>query len=238
MEQINVDQPIPQPSNAGLEEIRNQIQGIGELVEQQIADAVTAMVEDDTRLANLVVGNDYKVNGLELATEQQCIEFLIHQHPPTNDLRLIMAVIKTINDLGRINDEAIGLGYMVLSRTAKAGINRCYVQVEQLGNHVRGMLHDAMHAFMDSNHEEAMQIWQQELRIEKECEGITRQLITYILEDQRSIARALDIIGTVRALQRIGQRAGNICKSVINLVKGRAVRRTSLAAPIYSEVTR
>ncbi len=228
MTNMNIGHHISQQYNEELEAIRNRVLSMGGEVEQQLANAVTALVEGNGELAESVVSSDYKVNALEVAIDEDCSRVLARRQPAAGDLRLIVAVIKTITDLERIGDEAERIGRMALHLGDNAATDKHYTQIEHLGNHVRAMMHDALDAFARMDTEQAVRVWQEDRKVDQEYEAIMRQLITYMMEDPRSIPQVLDVIWSARALERIGDRASNICEYVIYLVKGKDVRHTSL----------
>lgn len=228
MEKKGIGQHISQQFNAELEDIRNRVLTMGGLVEQQIADAMVAMVEGDDRIAEVVINNDYKVNAMEVALDEECNRVLARRQPTAGDLRLVVAVIKTITDLERIGDEAERIARMSLHDASREEGRVHPVQIEHLGDQVRLMVHNALDAFARMDTELAVQIWREDLKVDKEYEAIMRQLITFMMEDPRSIPRVLDIMWSARSLERIGDRARNICEYVIYLVKGKDVRHTSL----------
>lgn len=228
MEKSGIGQHISQQFNAELQDIRNRVLTMGGLVEQQIADAMTAMVEGDDRLADQVVTNDFKVNAMEVALDEECNRVLARRQPAAGDLRLVMAVIKTITDLERIGDEAERIARMgkQVAASDEGGVQPD--QIQHLGDQVRHMLHNALDAFARMDTALAVQVWREDFKVDKEYEAILRQLITFMMEDPRSIPRVLDIMWSARAIERIGDRARNICEYVIYLVKGKDVRHTSL----------
>lgn len=228
MEKMGLGQHISQQFNAELEDIRNRVLTMGGLVEQQIADALTAMVEGDERMADIVINNDYKVNAMEVALDEECNRVLARRQPAAGDLRLVMAVIKTITDLERIGDEAERIARMAQHLAGNEDNRSHPVQIQHLGEQVRNMVHKALDAFARMDPELAVLVWREDLKVDSEYEAIVRQLITFMMEDPRSIPRVLDIMWAARSIERIGDRARNICEYVIYLVKGKDVRHTSL----------
>lgn len=228
MEKTSLGQHISQQFNAELEDIRNRVLTMGGLVEQQLADAMTALVEGDERLADVIVKNDYKVNAMEVALDEECNRVLARRQPTAGDLRLVVAVIKTITDLERIGDEAERIARMA-RHVAEHEQSRVQPgQIQHLGDQVRQMVHNALDAFARMDTTLAVQVWREDDKVDQEYEAIMRQLITFMMEDPRSIPRVLDIVWSARSLERIGDRARNICEYVIYLVKGKDVRHTSL----------
>jgi phosphate transport system protein len=214
--------------DAELEDIRNRVLVMGGLVEQQLVDAITALVEGDTQLAELTMSNDYKVNSMEVAIDEECNQIIVRRQPAASDLRLVTAVIKTITDLERIGDEAEKIARMAAQLAEMERPKNRYLELQALGTHVRQMVHDALDAFARQDSEAAMQVAKEDLQVDSEYESIMRQSITYMMEDPRTITRVLDVIWSARALERIGDHARNICEYVIYLDKGKDVRHISL----------
>ena len=228
MEKMNLGQHISQQYNAELEDIRNRVMGMGGLVEQQLASAITALVDGDVEIGEQVVSGDYKVNAMEVTIDEECSRVLARRQPAASDLRLIVAVIKTITDLERIGDQAERVARMAV-RLADAEINKSqFVELQHLGNHVRQMLNDALDAFARMDTEAALNVVREDLKVDQEYDALMRQLMTYMMEDPRTISRVLDVMWAARALERIGDHARNICEYVIYLVMGKDVRHTNL----------
>jgi len=229
MDKADLGHHISHQYNQELEDVRNRVLQMGGIAEQQLADAVQALTSMDTSLAEVVVTNDYKVNKLEVSIDEECTHILARRQPAAGDLRLLMAIIKTITDLERIGDEAERVARMAL-RFADADNKetRALVGIGHLGEHVRQMLHEALDAFARMDVNAATTIAKADIQADQEYENIMRQLMTYMMEDPRSIPRVINVLWAARALERIGDRARNICEYVIYLVRGKDVRHISL----------
>jgi len=229
MDKADLGHHISHQYNQELEDVRNRVLQMGGIAEQQLADAVQALTSMDTSLAEIVVTNDYKVNKLEVSIDEECTHILARRQPAAGDLRLLMAIIKTITDLERIGDEAERVARMAL-RFADADNKetRALVGIGHLGEHVRQMLHEALDAFARMDVNAATTIAKADIQADQEYENIMRQLMTYMMEDPRSIPRVINVLWAARALERIGDRARNICEYVIYLVRGKDVRHISL----------
>jgi phosphate transport system protein len=228
MDKMNIDHHISQQFNAELEDLRNNVLTMGGMVEQQLHDALSALVEQNADLGEVVVTNDYKVNALEVTIDEECSRILARRQPTAGDLRLIVAIIKTITDLERIGDEAEKIAKMAVHLSDLEGQPRDFQTLLHMGDIARGMLHDALDAFARLDTEQAVQVAKRDAKLDKEYEALSRQLITFMMEDARSITRSLDIMWSARALERIGDHASNMCEYVIYLVKGKDVRHTSI----------
>ena len=228
MSENQFGQHISQQFNAELDGLRHRVLSMGGMVEQQIINAGKALASGDSALAESVIDNDHKVNAIEVSIDEQCTQVLARRQPTASDLRLIVAVIKTITDLERIGDQAekiarIGIYLMDMERPKNG-----YLEIERLGEHVQTMLREALDAFARLDAEAALAIAEKDEKIDLEYEGIMRQHVTFMMEDPRVIKRSLEVIWAVRALERIGDHVKNIAEYIIYLVKGKDVRHTSL----------
>jgi phosphate transport system protein len=226
MEQIHTH--ISRQFNAELEDIRTRVLQMGGLVELQIDHAINALVNADTALAETVVTEDYKVNKMEVVIDEECSQIIARRQPAASDLRLVVAVIKTITDLERIGDEAEKIARMAARLATEERPKNNYMEIQSLGNHVRQMVHDALDAFARLDIQDAIRVAREDEQVDREYEGIMRQMITFMMEDPRTISRTLNVIWAARALERIGDHACNICEYIIYLVKGKDVRHISL----------
>ena len=214
--------------NKDLENLRSQVLSMGGLVESQLAKAISAMVSGDSDLGLKVAHDDYRVNDLEVSIDEECSRILATRAPAAGDLRLIVAIIKTITDLERIGDEAEKIGFLA---SRLAGMDRpsdSYRELKNLGNHVSHMVRDAMNAFARLDVDEAMDTIREDELVDHEYESIQRQCITFMMEDPRSIKRVMNVTWAARSLERIGDHAKNICEYVVYMVHGRDVRHTDL----------
>lgn len=228
MDKLKLGQHISQQFNEELEDIRTRVMYMGGIVEQQLSDAIKALTTKDASLAEVVVTNDYKVNALEVSIDEECTQILARRQPAASDLRLVIAVIKTITDLERIGDEAERIGRMALHFAEKGGENKMLAGIVHMGDLVTKILHDALDTFARTDSEAAVLVARGDKKVDREYETILRNLMTYMMEDPRTIPILVDMMWSARALERIGDRSRNICEYVIYLVKGKDVRHTSI----------
>lgn len=229
---------ISRQFTAELQEVRNRVLVMGGLVEQQIADAMRAVREGSVELAEQVTSADYRVNAMEVAIDEECSRILVRRQPAATDLRMVIAVIKTIADLERMGDEAARIARMVSDLSlAQSPRPRVMAGIQYLGEHVMHMCHDALDAFARLDMEAAFEIVRRDRIADEQYEVLLRQLITFMMEDPRMISPALGAVWSARALERIGDHARNICEYVIYLVGGKDVRHTNLEQ-MESEIRR
>ncbi len=213
-----------------LEAIRSKVLLMGGLVERQFHEAMTCFRTGDVAAAEKVIGDDEHVNRLEVSLDETCSHLIVRRQPTANDLRTVMATIKVITDLERIGDEAtkIARAAKSIQERGPGGLNH-YETVRIIANSARGMLHDALDAFarLDENH--AMRLIAQDALIDHEFRSIMRNLITFMMEDPRTISVALDTLWVAKAIERIGDHAKNIAEYVVFVVEGKDIRHTDYA---------
>jgi phosphate transport system protein len=227
MEEDLIQHHISQKFNIELRELRNQVLSMGGLVEEQLTNALTALFTQDYQLAKRVYSNDYKINALEVAIDEESTRILAIRQPTASDLRLVMAVVKIIPDLERIGDEAEHIARMALQMQDEPQAKH-FSAIRHLGDHVRQMLHDALDAFARVDVEMALRVIHETRKVDQEYEGISRQLLTYMMEDPRAIPMVLNIMWSARALERAAAHSRNVCEYLIYFVKGKDVRHISL----------
>jgi phosphate transport system protein len=229
MEASELTGHISRRFNKDIEDLRNNVLAMGGLVETQLSKAIAAVVSGDSELGLAVARDDYKVNNLEVNIDEECSRILATRAPAASDLRLIVAIIKTITDLERIGDEAEKIGFLASKLAAMDRPVDSYRELKNLGHHVSHMLRDTMNAFARLDVEEAMEVVREDELVDEEYDTITRQCITFMMEDPRSIKRVMNVTWAARSLERIGDHAKNISESVIYMVRGKDVRHTGIS---------
>lgn len=230
MAPVNPIQHVSQKFDEEMENLRNFVLKMGGHVEQQIYRAIDALKKLDANEAEAVVQNDHYINALEVSIDEECARILIRRQLAASDLRMVVAVIKTITDLERIGDEAKRIAKMAINISEQVGVfhNR-YLGVTHLSEHVIKMVHGGLDAFARLDADAAFVVVRDDEKADIEYQSIMRQMLTYMMEDPRTISESLDIMQAARALERIGDHAMNIGEYVIYLVKGKDIRHISIS---------
>ncbi|PIE41035.1 MAG: phosphate transport system regulatory protein PhoU [Gammaproteobacteria bacterium] len=215
--------------NDDLEEIRTHILNMGGMVEKQVVDSVNALVDVDSGLAMQVISTEKQINGFERLIDEECTRLIALRQPAASDLRLIVAVTKANVDLERVGDEANKIAKMAVKLSEGGQLPRGYIEVRHIGTHVTTMLHQALDAFARYDVELAAKVVKEDKDVDVEYESAMRQLVTFMMEDPRYIKRVLNVMWSLRALERIGDHARNIAEQVIYLVKGQDIRHMPLS---------
>jgi phosphate transport system protein len=212
-----------------LEDIRSRVLQMGGLVEEQITSAIEALTSGNVKLAREVAENDYRVNALEVAIDEECSTVIAKRQPAAKDLRMIMTVVKTITDLERIGDEAAKIARMTASlySSDRPMVPRT-TEIQHVAEIAVGMLRNALDAFARLDLAVAAQVVRQDEQVDTQFKSILRQLITFMMEDPRTISHSLDIIFIAKSVERIGDHSKNMSEYVVYLVKGKDVRHTSV----------
>ncbi len=220
---------ISQQFNEELNNLRNRVMKMGGLVEQQIYRSVDALCTLDVPLAEKVIKRDHKVNAMEVRIDEECAQILALRQPTASDLRMVVAVIKTITDLERIGDEAEKIAKMATLINESGGkFHKRYAGIHHLGTHVAVMVREVLDSFARLDVDAAVKVVRSDDIADVEYQSLMRQLLTYMMEDPRTISDSLDIMWAARALERIGDHAKNIGEYVIYLVKGKDVRHLDI----------
>ncbi|WP_127347557.1 phosphate signaling complex protein PhoU [Pseudidiomarina mangrovi] len=212
--------------NDELEAVRNQVLTMGGLVEQQLRDSLYAIEKSDHELAEQILRRDTKINALEVQIDEACVQIIAKRQPAASDLRLIIAIFKTISDLERIGDEAERIAKVALESFNKDQ-QEFLLNLENLGQLVLTMLHGVLDAFARMDLDSAFEVHQMDAQADRQYEALTRQLMTYMMEDPRGIPKVMNVLWSARSLERIGDRCQNIAEYIIFFVKGKDVRHVS-----------
>jgi len=212
-----------------LESMRSRILQMGGLVESQLKAAIEAFETADLKLADSVIEADTRVDDLELDIDHAVNNVIARRQPTAGDLRMIMGVAKAITDLERIGDEAAKIAraaHWIHEKGSPAPLNRI-PDVRASGEIVVSMLHRSLDAFARTDAPAAAAIIKDDQGVDERFRAILRQLITFMMENPRTISAALDTVWVAKAIERIGDHAKNIAEHVIFVARGANVRHSS-----------
>jgi len=212
-----------------LEAVRSRVLQMGGLVESQIKQAVESLTSGDVALMNRVIENDHSVNAMEVEIDESCNRILVRRQPAAGDLRMVMTVIKTITDLERIGDEAEKIARMakLLSQKDRLHLPR-YNEIKHAADIALDMLRKSLDSFARLDLSVAAQVVRQDEQVDEEFRAIMRYLITFMMEDPRTISTSLEILFVAKAIERIGDHAKNMSEYVVYMVRGRDVRHVTV----------
>lgn len=212
-----------------LEHVRSRVLQMGGLVEQQINQAMEALLNADFELGDEVVTKDHMVNALEVSIDEECAQIIARRQPTASDLRIIITAIKIITDLERIGDEAAKIARMSREihesgRVVSARFN----QISFMNEIVIDMLHRALDGFARMDISDTVLIVRKDREVDEEYHLVLRNLITYMMEDVRNIKNFIDLMFVAKSIERIGAHSRHISEYVMYMVKGKDIRHTTI----------
>jgi len=215
---------ISQQFNQDLSELRNQLLNMGGVVEKQVSDAVYALIDSDTELATVVRDKDQEVDLMEQMIDEDCTQLIARRQPAASDLRLVISIIKMVADLERIGDEASKIAKLAIRLTEEGKAPRGYVEIRHISEHVGKMVNTALDSFARFDVDLALHIIKEDHAVDTEYKSAMRSLMTFMMEDPRSISQIHSVMWVLRSLERIGDHACNLAEHVIYIVKGKDIR--------------
>lgn len=215
--------------DAELETIRTRVLQMGGMVEVQIARALDGFASGDIDELDEVINNDKRINELEVELDEACTHLIARRQPTAGDLRLVMTVIKMITDLERIGDEAKKVAKLSRRQHTAETPYVPRIELRHAASIAVDMLRKTLDAFARLDVSTAADVVRQDKDVDAEFKGIIRQLITFLMEDPRTITRGIDTLFMAKAIERIGDHAKNMAEHVVYLVNGRDVRHAGLA---------
>jgi len=228
MSDLHLGEHISRRFNEELEDVRSKVLHMGGVVETQLANALRVMVSDETALAKEVINADHIVNTLEVEIDEECTRIVALRQPAATDLRLIMTVTKTINDLERMGDESKRIAKMSRKEMDGALDDVLRADMEYLGEMVRSMLRQVLDAFARTDVDTAVLVVKADKKVDKKYKKILKQLIKQMSNDPAVIPSVMNIIWAVRSLERLADRCQNIAEHIIYMVLGMDVRHIKL----------
>ena len=227
------DKHLSTQFDAELSEISSRVLEMGGLVESQVAQAVYALVNFSGETATQVLQQEETVNRMEVEIDRDLSAIIARRQPTARDLRLLIAISKTIGNLERIGDEASRIARTV-QRLINTGVSsRMRLPVSDLSfeaSLATAQLRKVLDAFARLDTGRALEVLKQDDEIDKEFDGLMRKLITYMMEDPRTISASIDLVFVAKAIERVGDHAKNLSEQIIYIVKGTDVRHHSVEA--------
>ncbi len=224
MAKMSFENHIMKQFDEELEEIRTRLMEMGGKVEQQLQNAIRAISDADSKLAEDVIAEEQHVDEMEVDIDEACILIIARRQPAASDLRLVMMVTKAVNDLERIGDEAKKIANHAVILAEQGGSSEGYTEIRHMGQSVSRMLANALDAFARFDVDAAMRTLEEDKQIDLDYKTALRELVTYMMEDPRSISRVINVLWVIRSLERIGDHAKNLCEQIVFVVKGKDIR--------------
>ncbi len=219
-----------------LESVRARVLQMGQLVKSQVQLAIESLTDGDPVSIDRIISDDHIVNAMEVSIDESCTQIIARRQPTAVDLRMVIMVIKTITDLERIGDEAkkIAATAKLLVQNKKLSLPR-FDKIKYVANLTLDMLDKSLDAFSNMNISMVADVVRQDEEVDEEFRIILRNIVSFMMEDPRTISSALEILLVAKALERIGDHAKNMSEYVVYMVKGRDVRHIT-AEEIEREV--
>jgi phosphate transport system protein len=206
-----------------LRRLREQLLLMGAKVEEIINGSIRALIDRDSELAEQGIAADRKINQLEIAIDELCMQVLARRQPVASDLRFLTTALKLVTDLERIGDLGVNMCERVVELNQEPPL-KPYVDLPVMAEETQRMLHDALDAFVAGDAEHAHRVIERDATIDAYYSQIFRELLTYMMEDVRNIYRATRLQSIAKYLERIGDHATNLAEMVVFMVKGQDIR--------------
>jgi phosphate transport system protein len=208
-----------------LDALKQTLLAMGGLVEDQIRRAMTALVERDGERAQEVIERDAQVNAYDIEVDEKCVELLALNQPAAGDLRFITTTMKIVTDLERIGDQAVNIAQRALELNREPQL-KPYIDLPRMSEKAQRMVKESLDAFVTRDTELARRVCAEDAEVDALKEQIFRELLTFMMEDARTIPRAIRLILISRFLERVADHATNIAEMVVYMVESKIVRHT------------
>jgi len=228
MDKLNLSDHISRQFNQELEEVRSQVLHMGGIVEEQLANALKVLVSGDKSLAKEVLAADAVVNALEVDIDEECTRIVALRQPAASDLRLVMTVVKTINELERIGDEAKRIAKMTSDELEGVLTEKMRTELTFMGALVRDMLRQVLDGFARADVDTAIEVVKADKLVDKRYKKIVKQFIQQMVNDPDSVPSVINVLWAVRSLERLGDRCQNIAEHIIYMALGTDIRHVKL----------
>ena len=208
-----------------LDTLKQTLLAMGGLVEDQIRRVMRALLERDDVMAQEVIERDRQVNTYDVEVDEQCVSLLALYQPAAGDLRFITTAMKIVTDLERIGDQAVNIAQRVLELNREPQL-KPYIDLPRMAEQAQRMVKESLDAFVARDTALARQVCGEDSEVDLLKEQIFRELLTFMMEDPRTIPRAIRLILISRFMERVADHATNIAEMVVYLVEGKMVRHT------------
>ena len=208
-----------------LQQLKEKILLLGGTVELMIASSMKSLLSRDSDLAKGVIASDPKVDAMELEIDHLCVNLLALRQPAASDLRFITTALKIVTDLERIGDLTVNLSERAIELNEEPPL-KPYIDIPRMASQVAGMVHQALDSFVNRNPAQAREVLGEDDAVDRLNVQLFRELLTYMIEEPKNVARALRITFIAKYLERIADHATNIAQMVIFLCEGQDVRHT------------
>ena len=228
MENLDFNKHTSKTYNQELEDIRNLLLNMGGMVEKQLQKAMQALLTRNKKLAKKVIKKDLGINAMEVKIDEECTQIIAKRQPAASDLRLIMAVVKSITDLERIGDEAEKIAKNAVYLIDKAFTSEYFVELDNLAQIVAQNLTQALNALARLDPDLALKVALEDDRVDEIFEQLNKEIISFMSAEPKDLKRIVRLSWSAKALEKIGDHTKNICEYIIYLVKGKDVRHLDL----------
>jgi len=208
-----------------LNEVREKLITMGGVVESMITDAVRSLVERNDQLADSVISRDHTVNGHEVAIDEKCLEILARRQPAARDLRFITLALKIVTDLERIGDQCTNFAKRVKELNQEPPL-KPYIDIPRMARLASEMVTESLDAFVRSDDLRAITVCEKDQAVDDLLQQVQRELFSFMIEDPRTISRALKLLYVSKSIERMADHATNIAEMVVFMVKGKDIRHT------------
>jgi phosphate transport system protein len=209
--------------DSDLQEIMRKVAEMGGLVERQLADAVNALVERDTDLAERVISTDPAIDSLQHEIEEKAILTIARRQPMAVDLREIVGAMRVCNDLERIGDHIKHIGKRVVALDGDFYPQKLIRGVEHMADLVSAQIKQVLDAYASRDLQAAMAVWKGDEEVDALCTSLFRELLTYMMEDPRNITFCMHLMFSAKDIERMGDHATNIAETVYYMIEGRPI---------------
>lgn len=226
MPSVKLNTHISGRFNRELENLRNSVLSMGGVVEQQLSDTLTALRENNRGLAEKVVMNDLQVNSMEIEIDEECLRIIAKRHPIASDLRLVMTIAKATTDIERMGDEVERIARLIVTDNVPDS-ESFKSSMLNIGILVLDMLRGTLNAFARMDLDAAMEMYGNDDAIDAQYRELLSQAMAEMQEHTNELQQWLEVLWSLRAFERVGDRCKNLCEYVMYLTKGADMRHRS-----------